>query len=41
MTSLHVISILLKVIMFAPYCYKQLIVNCDYVLQQVQTLLLL
>ena len=30
MTLLHVISIL--VIMFAPYCYKQLAVKCDYVL---------
>ena len=24
--------------MFTPYCYKQLVVKCDYVLQQVQTL---
>ena len=24
--------------MFTPYCYKQLDVKCDYVLQQVQTL---
>ena len=36
MTLLQVISILK--IMFAPYCYKQLIVKCDYVLQQVQPL---
>ena len=28
-------------ITFAPYCYKQLVVECDYVLQQVQTLPLL
>ena len=27
--------------MFAPYCYKQLVVKCDYVLKQVQTLSLL
>ena len=24
--------------MFTPYCYKQIVVKCDYVLQQVQTL---
>ena len=24
--------------MFTPYCYKKLVVKCDYVLQQVQTL---
>ena len=24
--------------MFTPYFYKQLVVKCDYVLQQVQTL---
>ena len=37
MTLLQVISILK--IMFAPnYCYKQLILKCDYVLQQVQPL---
>ena len=29
------------VIMFAPYCYKQEVVNYSYVLQQVQTLSLL
>ena len=26
---------------FTPYCYKQLVVKCDYVLKQVQTLSLL
>ena len=26
----------ISVILFAPYCYKQKIVKCDYVLQQVQ-----
>ena len=31
----------ISVIMFAPYCYKQLVVKCDYVLKQVQTLSLL
>ena len=24
--------------MFTPYCYSQLVVKCDYVLQQMQTL---
>ena len=24
--------------MFTPYCFKQIVVKCDYVLQQVQTL---
>ena len=32
MTLLHAMSI--SVIMFAPYCYKQLAVKCDYVLKQ-------